>query len=211
MRELSKKLHECGSGKGDIHRIKKDVISEDSELPTYESMTKKYRMFWSGKSPDYTTVVRKFLQSKVGENWDDVYSELCSKLEDKDRECIFWYVNIYNKIDRWFAPFHVSEKGILEKRKDSSYSNYQYEKPKKRIIEFEGQEYFCYEDIWYAVTSTTETKVKTYYGRDMNIKDVFFEFNHTLAFKEYGCNRICTSKRQVNSKICKKLRDFIGE
>lgn len=50
-----------------------------SELPKHENMPKN-RM----SSPDYTPL-REFIHSKIGENWNDVYSELLTKIDPKFR------------------------------------------------------------------------------------------------------------------------------
>lgn len=50
-----------------------------SELPKHENMPKN-RM----SSPDYTPL-REFINSKIGENWNDVYSEILTKIDTKFR------------------------------------------------------------------------------------------------------------------------------
>ena len=62
------------------------------ELPHRESI-KSTSHFYNGKI-NYGLVVR-FLRGKIGENWDDVYSEIINRipLAIRDyKEMIFWFV-----------------------------------------------------------------------------------------------------------------------
>ena len=69
---------------------------------------------------DYTPLFR-FLLSKVGKNWDDVYSEAKSRLDKTDP--IFWMVALreedkkdYIRIGEssYFSGLHVDENGVLQ-------------------------------------------------------------------------------------------------
>ncbi len=77
----------------------------------------------SGKTErglDYTPLFR-FLLSKVGENWDDIFSEAKSRLDKTDP--IFWMVALreedkkdYIRIGEssYFSGLHVDENGVLQ-------------------------------------------------------------------------------------------------
>jgi hypothetical protein len=81
----------------------------------HDRNTKKMKEFEGDKKPmnsgkygyDYTPLM-KFLISKVGKKWDDVYSEAISRLNDT--EPIFWLV--------YLKP----TKNIVVRQEDSSYS-----------------------------------------------------------------------------------------
>ena len=69
-------------------KVKMDL----EELPHHESI-KSTCHFYNGKI-NYGLVVR-FLRGKIGENWDDVYSEIINRipLAIRDyKEMIFWFV-----------------------------------------------------------------------------------------------------------------------
>lgn len=59
---------------------------------------------------DYTPLY-KFLLSKVGQNWDEVYSEAVSRLDKKDP--IFWMVDLHP---------HEEDKGIIRVGESTYYS-----------------------------------------------------------------------------------------
>ena len=74
----------------DNRNSKKKV--EDDSLPEREPMRGKnyHRTFLD------TTLVKRWLYSKVGQNFDEIYSEFLTRIQpkylDEYRECIFWYV-----------------------------------------------------------------------------------------------------------------------
>ncbi|WP_276132029.1 hypothetical protein [Polluticoccus soli] len=71
---------------------------------------------------DYTPLF-KFLLSKVGQKWDEVYSEAVSRLDKKDP--VFWMVTMHPKENEWpticidessfYSKLTVNEEGILVK------------------------------------------------------------------------------------------------
>lgn len=69
---------------------------------------------------DYTPLFR-FLLSRVGENWDDVYSEAVSRLDKKDP--IFWIVALFPEKQRemvrvgesaYWSGLYVDEDNLLQ-------------------------------------------------------------------------------------------------
>jgi hypothetical protein len=66
--------------------------SEFEDLPQYESI-KSTEKFYNGKI-NYGLLMR-FLRGQVGNNWDEVYSEIISRIPTKlldYKEMIFWFV-----------------------------------------------------------------------------------------------------------------------
>lgn len=70
---------------------------------------------------DYTPLF-KFLLSKVGEKWDDVFSEAVSRLDKQ--EPIFWLVSVHDQDKReivrygessYYSGLFVDEDGLLQK------------------------------------------------------------------------------------------------
>jgi len=72
-------------------RNSKKAVDNDN-LPQHESMrNKNYHKTYLD-----TTLVKRWLQSKVGQNFDDIYSEFLSRIQpkylDEYGDCIYWYV-----------------------------------------------------------------------------------------------------------------------
>lgn len=67
---------------------------------THEGMLKPHRLNWSGKESNATNLspFRRFIESRVGKPWDDVYSEICehfktaSAVQSRMRMYIGWFV-----------------------------------------------------------------------------------------------------------------------
>ena len=72
-------------------RHSKEAIDFD-DLPQKESIrNKNYHKTYLD-----TTLVKRWLYSKVGQNFDDIYSEFLNRIQpkylDEYRDCIYWYV-----------------------------------------------------------------------------------------------------------------------
>lgn len=77
------------------HRGKNiNLLSDD--LPKHEGIHKN-RM----SSPDFTPLV-EFIKSKIGENWDDVYSEILTKIDSKFRYEIEKFIR-YDRFRYYFG------------------------------------------------------------------------------------------------------------
>ena len=74
----------------DERHLQKQFDLED--LPSHESI-KTTKKFYNGKI-NYGLLVR-FLRGQVGNNWDDIYSEIISRIPTKlldYKEMVFWFV-----------------------------------------------------------------------------------------------------------------------
>ena len=71
---------------------KKTQVSEDA-LPKRVSIRKKGSNGWCSMD---TSLVKRWLYSQVGKNFDNVYSQFIARVQpkylDEYRECIYWYV-----------------------------------------------------------------------------------------------------------------------
>ncbi len=106
--------------KKDYH--KKKNMDLFSELPIYEPYKKKFNSF-------DLTILRKFIRSKIGQSWNDVYSEICKKTKHDFRYIIDnLYIIYLNPIyDEDFLPrdnrgsllkdvFFVDLNGIIQNK-----------------------------------------------------------------------------------------------
>lgn len=58
-------------------------LDVDDEFCTNVQPMRSKRVGWDGKEKNYTSrPIKRFLLSRVGQNWDDVYSEICSVFRD---------------------------------------------------------------------------------------------------------------------------------
>jgi len=79
----------------DTKKFKRDnTIDLFSELPFHKSIRKKYQ--WANYD---ATPLREFIYSKVGQNWDDIYSEILKKIRKNRRYTIDYTIN-------WFVVLH---------------------------------------------------------------------------------------------------------
>jgi hypothetical protein len=86
----SQRRHVRNGRYADTRNSKKDGNFED--LPTHESI-KSTGKFYNGKI-NYGLLVR-FLRGRVGADWDDLYSEIISRIPTKlldYKEMLFWFV-----------------------------------------------------------------------------------------------------------------------
>ena len=82
-----------------------------SDLPTHEAMSKS-SSFYNGRIN--TDLLKRFLRTQVGKDWDMVYSEIIARIPNKLMDykyCIYWYVadkvevkdgKLWNLRDRYF-------------------------------------------------------------------------------------------------------------
>jgi hypothetical protein len=65
-----------GDGDGAKKTWKKDWES----IPSHEGMIKPHRRNWSGKQSNlHLSPLKRFIESRVGKKWDDVFSEICEQ------------------------------------------------------------------------------------------------------------------------------------
>lgn len=81
-----------------------DLLS--SELPIRQSITSKFKWYNLDTAP-----LKEFIYSKIGEKWDDVYSEIIKKIKKKFRteieSCIDYYVVRNTHYDENFIPRYM--------------------------------------------------------------------------------------------------------
>jgi hypothetical protein len=170
--------------------------------------------------------LRKFLQSRVGCLWNDVFSEICeniritSAVQSHVRDHVDWEVekNV-TMIDgipydekgfKVYERFYVHpDTGVLCANMDRRrYRNKPYIKPYVEGKDANHQ-YHCIKNVWYEVELVPFPKtVKTTYGWSNDfVKDAL----HKGSSHRYDCQRrygsevYAISKRQLNGKEIKKL------
>ena len=140
-----------------------------SDLPPHERMRRGYHNY------NYdTTPLLRFLDSKVGQNWNDVYSEVLTKIKNKYRWCIdsylhadkYWHrVGVYikpiydddfiprNSIGRILKNHLFVENGILVEKDEpeirSDAIKYQRKEKLNKILENKDKEYIEFDQKLY--------------------------------------------------------------
>lgn len=174
-------------------------------------------------SYNFNSACRNFLNSRLGHNWDNVYSYICAHHEDKDKARMFAYIKKH--ID-YFVDFNVTEEdGVLfnsRGRKLSTYrtvfylkkgekilkkfeNHYKYKRPTRKFYQIEERNFIKFEGIWYEFTYTQQRKCYLSYTYRY---DCFFKRDITEieAYFFYGIPVVATSKKQLSSKEIKRLK-----
>lgn len=131
--------------------------------------------------------LKRFLHSRIGKKWDDVYSEICSRIDKKNAvqghiiQHLFQYVEIDHRYqngyaamwrytlrrDNYVPDFYVDINGILQKGKKDPYSyNWKAERDKKISQKYRkvGDEIIILvSGIWYFGIEATVRKEDTFY------------------------------------------------
>lgn len=115
--------------------------NEDGELigPSRVSISKLQKRNWNGKESRLNlNYLKRFLVSKIGENWDKTYSELKQAFKSETGE----FLEINRLIDWWVATnTHLNEEGIVvvhdryngSQLVENSHSDY-YVHPTTRVL-----------------------------------------------------------------------------
>lgn len=94
---MSKWLIRKASGSRRRYKLGGDYSdTRNSKVSSLDDLPKKEEMSHNGHTNLDTTPVKRWLHSKVGKDFDQIYAEFLTRIQpkylDKYRECIFWYV-----------------------------------------------------------------------------------------------------------------------
>jgi hypothetical protein len=168
-----------------------DVLTEDEEIQLetlpkggIEKMKQSYG--WETKEfSDLLGPIKRYLHSKVGENWDDVWSEVCQTLKGNHpvehvREHVEDMVDLRKEAVRKYytwANFYVDENNIL-KRTEPRIKN------KKQLINIDGIMFVKEkEDKFWELSSFYNDRISTKDKQNYNIKIFFDEGNEYALIK----------------------------
>ena len=99
-------------------------VRDVEDLPRTQGMTRPHRMNWGGKELNENLApLRRFLHSRVGHKWNDVYSEISQNLrvdsavQQHVRDHVWDFVALHVTVDnagylwatRWTIPFKVGD------------------------------------------------------------------------------------------------------
>jgi hypothetical protein len=170
---------------------------------------------------DHLGPLRRFLRSKVGQPWDDVYSELCQRLNrntiagkhviDHLWDYVERHVEIIDGIP-YSKPYWISQTQLTHSYRDKFYvhpstgilcaakkspriSNRQ-DQPTNIVILDDYHQYHKLNDIWYLITFEDFAPLPTKYVNDI-IKGLINPYAATYV---RGKRIYAVSKRQCNKK-----------
>jgi hypothetical protein len=195
--------------------------------PTRSGHTEKGLRIWK-EDRNYSWVpLRRFLESRLGVQWDLVWSEICVDADGRSglgwhfREQFRWMVQkSLDDVDNNMRDFYVDRNGALRSRR-KSWHHYQRHDVSK-IVRVDDKLYHEHDGIWYQVRM--EPVKSSYRGGRWSIdlpelKDEFLGvlggnwFN--LVHNEYGESRgsmnICVWKKSANKKEIKAVRKALEE
>jgi hypothetical protein len=166
--------------------------------------------------------LNRFLQSRVGQKWDSIWSEICENSKDKlgsvlrkRIKYIIAFNCVYGKTKdeiivegqlNHSCPFYI-DPGLKILLKSKLRPKYHPSAPKQKIYEMDGLEYFCHDDIWYRIKTADYVKDPgNHYEAD--IEDVFGSHPVDKLRRIYGSKKQVIWKQQANSKECDKLKEL---
>jgi hypothetical protein len=186
-KDLPKKfLEPCGGKKSKFPRSSKRLrTTEDGDSLMPQSMSKPYSIA-NRESSRYTgtdfALMRRFLRSRVGQPWNDVFSEICEHADYRShsghhlREWLSYEVeqNCFiaedgslcdehgHDIKFWWHHFYVHpETGRLEFNQSKLHLK---STARQTVFKVDGQLYYRHKDIWYRVRFKKLPKARNSWG-----------------------------------------------
>lgn len=193
--DMAGKFKEPSCGRrlyGKPRRVTK-VTEDDSQAGATASLRlahSKMNVFRDGGIGCDFTLLYRFLRSKVGQPWSEVYSEICSLIDSRkfrdhhfhtqlkyavEQDCKFDEDG--NVIDNrgvnitWRACYVHPVDGTLQYIERPAWKR---EKPGRKIFELDGQLFFKYDDIWYRVEMSEVSPGLSYDTPGEWVRDAFF-------------------------------------
>ncbi|MBL1201834.1 MAG: hypothetical protein FWK04_22930 [Nostoc sp. GBBB01] len=210
--------------KKQLDNITKEASEDGLFNPYLIKATKKTKYL-----SDHLGPLRRFLRSKAGQPWNDVYSQLCERLDTKTMAGqhvighLWHYVerhvqiidgDVYTKPDRghpilldgsYRNSFYVHpETGILCAVQNIPRKQKQRQQETDVVIIDDYHQYHKLNDIWYLITFADFPPPPTNY-----VEDILKGFIHSSRADTYRGRRIYAVKKQQCSK--KEIRFILNQ
>lgn len=193
----------------DYRQAKKFKLNEDLEVSDEFCSTilpmRAKRVGWDGKDRRFNTnPIRRFLRSKIGKKWDDIFSEFSSVFKEgirgnhsgynAGRDILGWYVEdcyvvddqLYSLngtlIETFYNTLYVDPRdGILKVTVGESYKarnrRYKAEYINKDFVVIDGIKFQRIDETWFRIE---EIEIKTYTSSRIHYRTL----KHTLSKAE---------------------------
>lgn len=194
--------------------LAKQFHRDMESMPTWESIEPRGRGRDRKEFSDLLGPLQGYLTSKVGELWDNVFSEICQNLPSNSiqgrhiRSHVEQYVetnpvkignNYYETYKYWrswrtdyvqFGPgnFYVDDRGVL---RQGTYRPHYPKKTDPNKFSFEGLNYERHNKIWYEIR----------YGK----RSWWAGYNNMGGFPVYNTETIMTYKKQLSTQALRQL------
>ncbi|MBD2515842.1 hypothetical protein H6G93_12605 [Nostoc sp. FACHB-973] len=210
--------------KKQLHKLTEEASEDGLFNPYLIKATNK-----SKRLSDHLGPLRRFLRSKVGQPWNDVYSELCQRLDGKTMagqhvighlwDYVERYVEIIdgtvyskpyqgyrNQLDRGYGDrFYIHpQTGILCAVEKAPRKQQQNSEQTDILIIDDYHRYYKLNDIWYLITFEDFPPPPTNY-----VTDVLKGFIHRYAAFLYKGRTIYAVRKQQCSK--KEIRFILNQ
>lgn len=215
---------------------RENPLSEDA--PKFASTAKRRQFGYDAKqSKDPWNLAYRYLQSRVGDRWNNVWADICSANALIDRKNIFnlikeqvnrgymVYLDCFEKDGavyryRYGEEYRVDKKKIYARYKRSQFyvhdgilKSTEWEKvdrPKEqKTVEFNGQEFAQKDGVWYRVV----LKPISFY--DIRMYRPAYDtlrrraFSSSDGYRFYGRPVYCSAHYSLKNKELKSLKDYI--
>lgn len=210
----------------------------DEDAPTFMSTSKRKQFGYDAKTPELKyNLIRRYLKSKVGMHWNDVWADICYRNAPKDKKDL--YKLIKEEVNNYIYFNCFEEDGAIytfdrrTKRRMDKGVNYQWsgirdqfyvyngtlyctlwEKQdtvtEQKTIVFDGAEYFKHYDIWYRVVLKSFGLPRCWddlSGYD-SLRRKFF--GPSDGYRFYGRAVYCSAHYPLNNKELKALKNHLS-
>jgi hypothetical protein len=206
----------------------------DEDAPNRISTAKRRRFGYDAKQPDEPyRAARRYLESRVGDKWDDVWADICNAPKDK-KEILnlikknpdsFVYLKCYKKDDGIYTCVSYLGEYRVDKEVINNYSYFdkmlyvfdgilkkknverKVSPKEQKVIKFNESEYVQKDGIWYKVILKDIT-YPWYIGSSCDTLRKY-RFTFTDGYKFYGRSVYCSEHFPLKEKELKALKDFI--
>lgn len=209
---------------------KKALQKYGYEGRTRESLRRRWTEYGDRKSfSDHLAPLRRLLRSKVGQPWNDVYSELCQRLNTNSVTGQHVLSHLWNFVERYVeiidgVPYHKTHRSSLNNAighwRDELYIHPETgilclaqkapkKPPKKRndlVVKDSYHQYRLLNNVWYLVTLQDIPSFEK--PTDILLKTPIQSW---VGMQEYGKAVYAVSKRQCNKKEIKFIKQQLAK
>lgn len=209
-------------------RVGKDWTTEKKFVnagnPSHISMKRSHYIDWDSGTANKSQVLEKFLHARIGQRWNNVYSEICERIDKRTHqghtvmEWLSWNVEIKPQFDesgqpfsntRWIGMsavhgFYVDQEGFLR------YARWATPKPCEKVSNFVKVHgaVFGYlpnrrgEKNWYHI-KTKQFEDGSKFANDRVLQEP--ALTRSEALEIYGKEVYGIRKTQISSKTIEEL------